>query len=300
MQVLTLVFSQPVADDTFKTELSSALSAFLPVLKVAQKNAQVFLIKTTADASLSPALRAYLYQLGADFALQPQALSTKQLCFSDMDATMVVGETIDEMARAVGQFEAIAALTAKAMQGQMCYEEALKQRLALLTTLNKATIEALTTQIHYAPGAKTLLAGLNAKGIESCLISGGFVDFAAVAAKTLGFTHYIANQLCFDENGYLLPDWQGELIDKHAKARFLKQFAKARDLPLSATIAIGDGANDALMIESVAKQGGLGVAYCAKPVLRAVANAEIHTGQLHHLLSFLDFSGTDFEISDCK
>lgn len=215
-----------------------------------------------------------------DFVLQRAAGREKQLLISDMDSTMIAQECIDELADRVGLKAHVAAITERAMNGELDFKEALRARVALLKGLPEATLqEVFDRQITLMPGAKTLVATMRARGASTHLVSGGFTFFTQRVAAALGFDTHEANHLDIAD-GVLSGTVRAPILDKEAKLASLQQHAAARGLPLDATLAVGDGANDLPMLLAA----GLGVAYHAKPTVAAQAAASIRFGDLTTLL----------------
>lgn len=278
-KILTLVANAA----TDSNQLKSTLSTHVDILSLNTRASHVFDMVCASKTTLTPSLRETLYKLKCDFALQDETALEKKLFISDMDATMVVGETIDDMAETLGIGEQISAITARAMRGELGFEEALRERLGLMTDIAKSTVLDMANHALLTEGAEVLLAEINRLKMDSCLISGGFTEFTHVVSKKLGFKRHKANQLAYDDNDQLAGGWVGELVNADVKVATLKQLAKENDISLAQTVAVGDGANDSLMIEAA----GLGVAYYGKPLLRKVANAEIHSGSMANLVYFL-------------
>lgn len=283
-QCLTLVANQPITQQT----LVEALGETLTITAIHQRQTgadapTVWDITCAADTTMTTILRGLLYRLKLDFALQPAERPPKKLFLSDMDATIVVGETIDEMAESLGLYNEISAITASAMRGEIGYRQALKQRLGLMKGIHKRTVADIAAGVQLADGADKLLAEINQRGMDSCLISGGFTVFTYAVSQRLGFKRHLANRLSYDADERLDGSWLGDLVSAEVKEFTLKTLAGENNISLAETVAIGDGANDKRMIE----HAGLGVAFYGKPVLREIANAEIHSGSIDHLLYFL-------------
>lgn len=273
-----------VANTTMQTEqLQQLLCLPLRIITIHQRAASVWDITLPPETQLTPELRAVFYENKLDFALQNSERPEKKLFLSDMDATIVVGETIDEMAAAFGVYDEISAVTIAAMQGEISYRSALAQRLALLKGMSKETITQMAQQTQLAQGAERLLNEINRREMDSCLISGGFTVFTSAVSRQLGFQRHIANRLSYDENGQLDGHWIGDLVSAEVKEATLKILAQENHLSPDETVAIGDGANDIRML----KQAGLGVAFYGKPILREACQAEIHSGTIDHLIWFL-------------
>lgn len=276
---LTLVANKTTTSE----QLQQLLAGQLPIIDIQQRASQVWDIILPEQTQLSQNLRQTLYAERLDFALQNRQRAQKKLFLSDMDATIVVGETIDEMAEILGIYDEISAITEAAMQGKLDYRGALAQRLSLLKGLRKEAVAAIAQQVTLTKGAEKLLNEINRRQMDSCLISGGFTVFTYTVSQKLGFKRHLANRLSYDESGRLDGGWIGDLVSAEVKESTLKTLAKQNQLSLEETVAIGDGANDMRMLQ----HAGLGVAFYGKPALRSVCQAEIHSGTIDHLLWFL-------------
>ncbi|MCW1428260.1 phosphoserine phosphatase SerB [Novosphingobium sp. JCM 18896] len=201
---------------------------------------------------------------------------------SDMDSTMISAECIDELADFAGIKDQIAEITERAMQGELDFESALRERVRLLENLNEGAIaECLATRIAPMPGAKTLVATLKAKGCRTVLVTGGFHQFADPVAEQLGFERVVGNRLEV-AGGKLTGGLIGSIVDSSVKkAVLLEEMAKLGEGATS--LATGDGANDIPMIEAAT----YGIAYCAKPKARAAADGWIDRGDLTAILELL-------------
>ena len=204
------------------------------------------------------------------------------LFVSDMDSTMIGQECIDELADYAGIKDPIAAITERAMRGELDFESALRERVALLKGLEESAIErCLAERIRPNPGARELVQGLKAKGARAVLVTGGFHHFADRIADNLGFDRVVGNRLEVLD-GKLTGRLEGAISDASTKARILAE--EMADLGESAaSLAIGDGANDIPMIEAAT----FGFAYCAKPAARQVASGRIESGNLANALTLL-------------
>lgn len=202
-----------------------------------------------------------------------------RLFVADMDSTMIGQECIDELADYAGVKPQVADITDRAMRGELDFEGALRERVALLAGLPESAIaQCLAERVRPNDGAETLVRTLNAQGIETLLVSGGFTAFAMPVAARLGFREVEANVLDVNE-GLLSGQVHGRIVDSRYKKAALVDRRTSSGLTPSQTMAIGDGANDLPMVE----EAGLGVAYRAKPVLAAAADARLD----HHPLSAL-------------
>ena len=241
-------------------------------------------------ATAAEAARTLVGGKPIDVALVALANRRKRLLIADMDSTMIEEECIDELAEAVGIKAEVAAITARAMNGELDFATALITRVKLLKGLPRARIEEVRReQITLAPGGRTLVQTMKAYGAFTSLVSGGFTFFADHFAKRIGFDEAMANTLEFD--GDLLAGTVREpILGKEAKLSRLNTLAAVHDIPMAATLAVGDGANDLDMI----KAAGLGVALHAKPVVAAEAQVRIDHGDLTALLYLQGYADEDF------
>lgn len=228
---------------------------------------------------------------GADFDLviQPREDRRKKLLIADMDSTIVTGETLDDLAAHAGLKEQISEITARAMRGEIDFKDALRERVGKLKGLSVDALSTTLSATRLTRGARTLVQTMKAQGAYTVLVSGGFKFFTTEIASQVGFHEEQANDFVIEE-GLLTGDVVEPILDKDAKLRALKRFAAARDLPIAATLATGDGANDLPMIAAA----GLGVAYHAKPIVEAEAPASIRWGDLTALLYVQGYSKAEF------
>ncbi|MEG3179991.1 phosphoserine phosphatase SerB [Sphingomonas sp. LT1P40] len=217
---------------------------------------------------------------GVDIVVQPILGRIKSLLVADMDSTMITVECIDELADYAGIKAQIAEVTEAAMRGELDFAEALDARVALLKGLGKDAIDrCLAERVKLMPGARTLVQTMGANGARTILVSGGFTRFAEPVGAQIGFDRVIANELLI-ENAALTGAVTKPIVDSATKEKTLLGAMAEYGLPASATMAVGDGANDLAMI----KQAGLGVAYHAKPIVAAAAGARIDHNDLTALL----------------
>jgi len=218
--------------------------------------------------------------LPIDIVVQPQALRRKKLFLADMDSTMIGQECIDELADFAGLKAHVAGITERAMRGEIEFEPALRERVALLKGLDVSVIdEVLSSRITLTPGGRELVATMRAHGAYTCLISGGFTLFTNAVAAMIGFQENRGNELMVAD-GKLTGEVAEPILGRAAKLATLVELREAFDLDNLDTIVAGDGANDLGMIEAA----GLGVAYHAKPAVAAAAAARIDHGDLTALL----------------
>jgi phosphoserine phosphatase len=232
-----------------------------------------------APEAAEAAARHALAGAALDLVAQPAAGRRKQLLVADMDSTIVVGETLDELADLAGLKPRIAEITARAMNGELDFAAALRERVAMLAGLSETALAETHGRIAVMPGAATLVATMRANGAYAALVSGGFRYFTGRVAASLGFDMDQGNELII-EDGVLAGRVAEPILDKDAKLATLRGLAAARGLPLAATLTVGDGANDLPMLQAA----GLGVAYRAKPSVAAAARVRVDHGDLTALL----------------
>lgn len=226
----------------------------------------------------------------ADIVIQPAANREKKLIVADMDSTMITVECIDELADYAGIKVQIAEVTEAAMRGELDFAEALDARVALLKGLGADAIDrCLAERVRLMPGARTLVQTMKARGATAILVSGGFTRFAEPVGAQIGFDRVIANELLI-EGDALTGAVTKPIVDSSTKEVTLLGAMAELGLDASATLAVGDGANDLAMI----KQAGLGVAYHAKPIVAAAAGARIDHGDLTALLYAQGISRADW------
>jgi phosphoserine phosphatase len=225
-------------------------------------------------------LRAARGDLPIDIVVQPQIDRRKKLFLADMDSTMIGQECIDELADFAGLKAHVAAITERAMRGEVEFESALRERVALLKGLPVGVVdEVLAKRITPTPGGRELVATMRAHGAYTCLISGGFTLFTKVVAEKIGFQESRGNELLV-KDGKLSGKVAEPILGRAAKLATLNELCEAFDLDDLDTLVVGDGANDLGMIQ----RAGLGIAYHAKPAVAAAAHARIDYGDLTALL----------------
>ena len=218
---------------------------------------------------------------GLDANLVPAAGRRRRLLLADMDSTIIGVECIDELADFAGVKDAVAAITERAMQGELDFEGALIARVALLKGLPEAALQrCYDERVRLNPGAGVLVRTMTALGAETALVSGGFTFFSERVAAAAGFASHRANRLVV-ENGVLTGAVVRPILGREAKLAVLEARCAALAITSDAVIAVGDGANDRAMIEAA----GLGVAYRAKPALATIADARIDHSDLTALLA---------------
>jgi phosphoserine phosphatase len=229
---------------------------------------------------------------GFDVSLQRESLyrRSKRLVVLDMDSTLIRIEVIDELARAAGVGAEVARITERAMQGEMDYDESLRQRVRLLAGLDVAVLDKLAANLPLTDGAETLVRVLKRLGYKIAVISGGFSRAAEALKRRLGVDYAYSNNLEV-QGGKLTGRVVGPIVNGMRKAELLETIAQAEGVLLDQVIAVGDGANDALMLE----RAGLGIAFHAKPKLREAADTSISAAGLDAILYLLGFSARELQ-----
>lgn len=230
-----------------------------------------------------------------DIAVQPAGLlrRSKRLVVMDVDSTLIQGEVIELLAEHAGCLDEVADVTAAAMRGELDFAESLRARVALLAGLDAAAIDAVREKVELTPGARTLVRTLKRLGYQVGIVSGGFTQVTDVLVERLGLDYSAANTLEVVD-GKLTGKVVGEIVDRPGKARMLERFAAEAGVPLSATVAIGDGANDLDMLNTA----GLGVAFNAKPVVREAADTAVNVPFLDTVLFLLGLTREEVEAAD--
>ena len=225
-----------------------------------------------------------------DVNILPGTLRRKKMLIADMDSTIIQQECIDEMADMLGLKPQIAAITERAMRGELAFEAALRERLGLIAGLNENELLAVyQTRITHMPGARMLVGTMKKFGAFTALVSGGFTFFTSRVAAAVGFEANRANTLEIVD-GVMTGHVIGPILGKEAKLASLQEFAAARGINIAETLAVGDGANDLAMIGAA----GLGVAYRAKPIVSAQAHASVVHGDLTGLLYLQGYARDEF------
>jgi phosphoserine phosphatase len=231
-----------------------------------------------------------LDMLGIDVAAQPAGKRRKKLLLADMDSTMIEQECIDELADEAGVGERVAAITARAMNGELDFQGALRERVALLKGLPVEAIDrVLERRITPMPGGTTLVATMKANGARTALISGGFTAFSGPVAAMLGFDEHRANSL-LSENGHLTGGVAEPILGREAKVAALREITAGIGITPLDAIVVGDGANDLGMLALA----GTGVALHAKPAVQEQARLRINHGDLTALLYLQGYRREEF------
>lgn len=229
-------------------------------------------------------------RLDIDIAIQEDnrfRRNRRLVCF-DMDSTLVAAEVIDELAKAAGVGEQVQQITAAAMAGDLDFKQSFTQRLSLLKGLDEKVLQDIARQLPISDGAEVLLTNLKQLGYKTAILSGGFTYFARFLQQKFDIDYVYANELDI-EDGKLTGKVKGEIIDGAKKAQLLQELATKEKIPLQQVIAVGDGANDLPMLSLA----GLGIAYRAKPLVKASARHSISTLGLDAILYLLGFRESD-------
>jgi phosphoserine phosphatase len=213
----------------------------------------------------------------------------KALLIADMDSTIIQGETLDELAVFAGVGGKIAAITRRAMNGELDFKSALRERVAMLRGLRLEALESAWQQVRLTPGAVELVATMRARGALTALVSGGFTFFTGKVAAQLGFDVHRSNVL-LDDGAVLTGQVADPILDRDSKLEALNELAAQRGVKLHATLAVGDGANDLDMLRAA----GLGVAFHAKPIVTRQARAKVDHANLRALLFAQGYPASDF------
>jgi len=215
--------------------------------------------------------------------IQPTATRRKKILIADMESTLIEQEMLDEMAAAIGIGEKVADITRRAMNGELDFEAALKSRVKLLKGQPESLLHDVAGRITLMPGAETLILGMKKAGGRCWLVSGGFTFFVKKIADQLGFDRFFANDLMV-ENGVITGEVKTPILDKNSKKTLLEQACATYGCTLAECVAVGDGANDVQMLQACDAGGGLGIAFHAKPAVRAIIAPQINHADLTALI----------------
>ena len=289
MLVATLVSAhgQALLDDGLLARLRAAVPAQIERL---DGEIAADLFAEAGDArKLEATLREALAGAPVDIIVQPAATRRKRLFLADMDSTMIGQECIDELAAYVGLKEKVSDITERAMRGELEFEPALRERVALLKGIALSVVdEIIAKSITLTPGGSALVRTMRANGGYTALVSGGFTVFTGPISQTIGFDEHRSNILLSE--GALLSGLVAEpILGKQAKLDALVELRTRFGLPDEVTLAVGDGANDLAMLG----EAGLGVAYRAKPAVAAAADARLDHADLTALLYAQGYRGDE-------
>lgn len=278
--------AERAVDDGVIARATRALACARPtVLKAGV--AVEFAVTTSDPRDMRAAIAEVVSGAPVDVAVLPAAGRRKRLLIADMDSTMIEQECLDELAGALGLKDRVSEITERAMRGEIAFEPALRERVALLEGLPATeTVETVLREaITFTPGGKTLVATMRAHGAYAALVSGGFTVFTGPIGEALGFDEHRSNTL-LAEGGRLTGRVAEPILGREAKLAALEELIAARGLDRSETLAVGDGANDLAMLGA----SGLGVAFHAKPAVAEAAHVRIDHGDLTALLYLQGYS----------
>ena len=291
--VLTLVGADGALDPALASRLSEAVSAVEAPIWLAPDHAcdiALDLQSTDMYDQIISTAAEIIAERPIDVALLPRAGRRKALLISDMDCTIIQQECIDELGDIAGIGHHIAAITERAMRGELDFEAALRERVSLLKGLDVAVLErTFRERVVLTPGARTLVQTMRAHGVFCALVSGGFNFFTERVGALAGFNYTHANTLVIAD-GHLTGEVAPPVLGREAKADLLERLLQEHNLDRGASLAVGDGANDLAMIEAA----GLGVAFHGKPILARNAKVRIDHGDLSTLLYFQGYAQSEF------
>lgn len=251
-----------------------------------------FVVSDVDQDCLRPSLATVANSHSVDIAVSPGGLMrwAKKLVVMDVDSTLIQQEVIELLGRRAGKEPEIKEITDRAMRGELDFEASLRARVSLLAGLPESVIADVREEVLLTPGARTLVATLKKLGHSVAVVSGGFTAVIEPILDELGITHYRANNLEIVD-GKLTGNILGDVIDRAAKAKALRDFASLEGVSIGQTIAIGDGANDLDMIAAA----GLGIAFNAKPAVKAAADSSLSAPYLDSVLYLLGITREEVE-----
>ncbi|MBF0372229.1 MAG: phosphoserine phosphatase SerB [Alphaproteobacteria bacterium] len=293
--VLTLIAAAPDGlDDALAQGVRGALRDLGadtgPVRWLAEGRACDLPFAMLALEQAEAAARPILGDSPIDMVAQAAEGRRKKLLVADMDSTIVIGETLDELAEFAGIKAHIAAITARAMNGEIDFKAALRERVSLLAGLPGLALEKTWERVELMPGAKTLVATMRHGGAHTVLISGGFRYFTSRVRDLCGFDRDLSNDFEYAADGSLTGKVIEPILDQAVKLETLVRVAGEQQIPLRLALSVGDGANDLAMIQAA----GLGVAYHAKPIVATQARTRIDHGDLTALLFAQGYGADEF------
>jgi phosphoserine phosphatase len=297
-----VVLGRPITADAFGAVARevAALGANIDLIRgVSDYPVTGLELRVSVPPGVGSQLQAALTRVAADervdVALEDYSLErrAKRLIVFDVDSTLVQGEVIEMLAARVGAQDAVAAITEKAMHGELDFTAALRQRVATLAGLPAEVLDEVAAQLKLTPGAQTTLRTLRRLGFHVGVVSGGFRQITEPLADELMLDFVAANELEIVD-GKLTGRVVGPIIDRAGKAKALRDFADHAGVPMEQTVAVGDGANDIDMLAAA----GLGVAFNAKPALREVADASLSYPYLDTVLFLLGVTRSEIEAAD--
>ena len=288
MHVLTLIADRKAAPLTgaLVGRVRDAIGGSITIDVLSRGEALDLTVHTAPDLE---AVRTALDGAPVDAIAQRLEGRRKRLLIADMDSTIVTCETLDELADFAGLKERIAAITARAMNGELDFKAALRERVAMLKGLPIAALQQTWQRVRLTSGAQELVATMRANGAMTALVSGGFTFFTQRVAMMVGFDVHRSNVL-LDDGAVLTGSVAEPILDRHAKLATLRELAVRDGLAPQVTLAVGDGANDLDML----REAGLGVAFHAKPIVAAAARARVDHTDLRALLFAQGYRAREF------
>lgn len=244
---------------------------------------------------LRKALAELTPELGVDIAIERSGLTrrSKRLVCFDCDSTLITGEVIEMLAAHAGREDEVAAVTERAMRGELDFEESLRERVKALAGLDASVIDKVAADIVLTPGARTTLRTLKKLGYRTAVVSGGFIQVLEGLAEELELDYVRANTLEIVD-GKLTGNVIGEIVDREAKATLLREFADDSGVRMDQTVAVGDGANDIDMLSAA----GLGIAFNAKPALKEIADTSVNHPFLDEVLYILGVPRSEVDVAE--
>ncbi|REK20271.1 MAG: phosphoserine phosphatase SerB [Actinobacteria bacterium] len=232
-----------------------------------------------------------------DVAIQPESLErrAKRLVVMDVDSTLIQGEIIDVLAEKAGRGPEVAEITHRAMAGEIDFEPALRERVAMLKGLPVSVFDEVSDVIKPTPGARTFIRTLKRMGMKTAIVSAGFTRFTDPFARSMGIDFSLANTLAV-EDGVLTGEVEGRVVDRARKGEFLRELAAQEGIPLSQTVAVGDGANDLDMLS----EAGLGIAFNAKQLVKENADTSLSVPYLDSILFVMGVRREHVEAADAS
>jgi phosphoserine phosphatase len=284
--VVAILIAQDLTQELLSRALSALRRAGFDATTTRKLSENAYQVRLTGKTALSHHVvaRQISIELGLDVILQTEELylTPKRLIAFDMDSTLITCEVIDELARENGVYDEVAAITESAMKGNLDFSQSLAQRCMKLKGLSTDAMNRVAARIQLTAGAKELIRELKAQGYKTALLSGGFAFFAVRIQRELALDYAYANTLEF-ENGALTGRVIPPVVSAERKAALLEEIASLEGIPLSQVVAVGDGANDLLMLA----KAGLGVAFNARPAVRDQASASLNQKSLLPILWLL-------------
>jgi len=290
---VTLVSPEPGRAESLAPLVGAAVASHAQSVKDSVSlgpGAADLILQSETLAPVHLAVKSAIGDAPVDYCVQPAEMRRKRLLIADMDSTIIGCECLDELADFAGVKAEVSAITERAMRGEIGFEGALRERVAMLRGLPITALEACYAErVRLNPGARTLVRTMALHGARCALVSGGFSFFTARVAAAAGFHSDRANRL-IEADGVLTGQVGDPILGREAKLAALNEDAAALGIDLAQTVAIGDGANDLAMITAA----GFGVAYRAKPLVAAEADARIDHTDLTSLLYFQGYSARQF------